>query len=134
MILENDVLFALLNKRDPNHAVARAIFEKLMRKELEVEVSSAALLEMELIYKSRGREEQLEKDISAIAAIPGLRFLPLKPETVLTAIRLRNRYGLGFFDSHYAASALLTDGRILSFDEAYEEVEGIKRVDPRNLV
>ncbi|RLG44827.1 MAG: hypothetical protein DRN90_08380 [Thermoproteota archaeon] len=133
MMLENDVLFALLNKKDPNHEVARALFEKIMRREIEVEVSSAALLEMELIYKSRGREDQLERDVSAIAVIPGLRFLPANPETVLTAVRLRRKFGLGFFDSHHAATALLTDGKILSFDEAYEEVEGIERVDPGSL-
>jgi len=134
MILENDVLFALLNKKDPNYRVAKAVFEKLMRGELELEISSAALLEMELIYRSRGREDQLQRDVSALAAIPGLKFLPLTPEIVLTAISLRKRFGLSFFDSHYAATSLLTDGRILSFNGRYDDVEGLTRVRPSSII
>ncbi len=54
MLLENDVIFAYLNKADSNHSTAQRIFEKLRKNDLSFEVSSVSLVEMELIYRSEG--------------------------------------------------------------------------------
>ncbi|MEM4791109.1 MAG: PIN domain-containing protein [Thermofilum sp.] len=132
-LLENDVIFAYLNEYDPNHENAERIFEKLRRGELRVEISSISLLEMELIYRSEKREGRLLRDLAALAALPNVEYVPLTPDVALTSVYLRQTLNLSFFDSHYAATALNLDGKIISFDKAYEKVPGLTRIKPETL-
>ncbi len=134
MLIENDVIFAFLNKLDKNYSVARAIFKKIRDGELRVEVSSVSLLEMELIYRSEERESQLFKDLAALASFENITFIPLTPEIALTSVYIRRKWGLSFFDSHYAATALGLDRKIISFDVAYDRVEGLTRIDPKKVI
>jgi len=133
MLIENDLIFAFLNKLDKNYEIARRIFEKIRDGRLKVEVSSISLLEMELIYRSEKREDQLFRDLSALATFDNMEFIPLTPEIALTSVYLRQELGLSFFDSHYAATALKLDRKIISFDVVYEKVEGLRRIDPSKL-
>lgn len=133
-LLENDVIFAYLNRADSYHDVARKLFYKLKNEELTVEISSVSLLEMELVYKSRGIENRLLKDTAELIALPGAKYVPLTPKIVLLSAYLRKQYNLTFFDSHYAATALSLDRKIISFDRAYERVKGLARIDPKNIV
>ena len=134
MLIENDLIFAFLNKFDKNYRVAWKIFRKIRDGELRVEVSSVSLIEMELIYRSEGRESQLFRDLAALVSFKNILFIPLTPEIALTSVYLRQELGLTFFDSHYAATALKLDRKIISFDKVYDGIEGLKRIDPRDLV
>jgi predicted nucleic acid-binding protein len=58
-LVENDVVFAYLNEYDPNHAIAERIFQKLQNGEVNVEISSVSLIEMELVYRSEKMEDKL---------------------------------------------------------------------------
>ena len=131
-LMENDVIFAYMNESDENHQAAVKIFQKLREGKLRVDISGITLLEMELIYRSQRRESELLKVMSALLSLPNVGFIPLTPEIVITSIRLREKIGLSFFDSHHAATALYLDGRIISFDEAYDKVPGLVRMDPRS--
>lgn len=131
--IENDVIFAYLNESDINFKVAERLFGKLKAGSLTVSISSVALVEMELIYRSERKEDALLRDMAALASLPHTHFEPLTPEVVLSAVFLRQTYDLGFFDSHYAATALNLDRRILSFDRAYDRIKGLKRIDPAKL-
>ena len=131
-LMENDVIFAYMNESDENHQAAVKIFQKLREGKLRVDISGITLLEMELIYRSQRRESELLKVMSALLSLPNVGFIPLTPEIIITSIRLREKIGLSFFDSHYAATALYLDGRIISFDEAYDKVPGLVRMDLRS--
>ncbi|MCD6562810.1 MAG: PIN domain-containing protein [Thermoproteales archaeon] len=134
MLIENDLIFAFLNKYDKNYTVAYEIFKKIKNGELKVEASSISLLEMELIYKSENRESQLFRDLAALASFENIKFIPLTPEITLASVYIRQETGLSFFDSHYAATALSLDRKILSFDKSYENVEGLIRIDPKDII
>jgi predicted nucleic acid-binding protein len=132
-LIENDVIFAYLNELDPNFSVAERIFRKISSGSISVSISSVALVEMELIYRSENREEALLRDMVALAALPNATFESLTPNVALSAVYLRQTFGLSFFDSHYAATALNLDQAILSFDHSYEIVKGLKRLDPARI-
>lgn len=132
-LLENDVIFAYLNEYDPNHAVAEGIFRKLEKGEIDLEVSSVSLIEMELIYRSEGVEGRLLKDLAAMAALPHVDYIALTPDVAVASVYLRQTLNLTFFDSHYAAAALNMDRKIISFDRAYDGVPGLKRVEPDSV-
>ena len=132
-LLENDVIFAFLNEYDPNHTTAEKVFQKLRSGEATVEISSVSLIEMELIYRSERMEDRLLKDLAAVAALPNVRYVPLTPDIAVASAYLRQTLNLSFFDSHYAATALNLDRRILSFDQSYDKVYGLTRVDPATI-
>ena len=132
-LLENDVIFAYLNENDPNHATAEMIFQKLQNGEVSLEISSVSLMEMELIYKSEGMESKLLKDLAAIAALPHTKYVALTPDIAVASVYLRQTLNLTFFDSHYAATALSLDRKVISFDQAYDRVPGLTRIKPDAL-
>lgn len=132
-LLENDVIFAYLNEYDPNHSVAERIFKKIQNGKLTVHISSVSLIEMELIYRSEKMEEKLLKDLAALAALPNVKYVPLTPDTAVASVYLRQTLDLTFFDSHYAATALSLDRKIISFDIAYDKVPGLTRIKPDNI-
>jgi predicted nucleic acid-binding protein len=60
------------------------------------------------------------------------RVLPVTPETVVAALRARDRWGLEFFDAQiWAAAALNGVSTVLSEDFAHgTELGGVSFVDP----
>lgn len=129
-LLENDTLFAFLDKNDARHGAARRVFAKLEKGELSVEASSVALIEMELVYRSEQIEGRLLEDLAAVATLPNVRYVAFTPDVAVASAYIRDSQGLSFFDSHYAAAALGLDGKIISFDRAYDKVPGLTRMDP----
>ncbi|MCW4035582.1 MAG: PIN domain-containing protein [Candidatus Bathyarchaeota archaeon] len=132
-LLENDVIFAYLNELDPHHEAAERIFTRLQEGELTLDTSSVSLVEMELIYRSEGRGEDLLAHLSAIAALPSVKYAPLTPDLVIAGVYLRQTHALTFFDSNYAANALNLDRQIISYDRAYDKVPGLTRIDPETI-
>jgi len=132
-LLENDVIFAYLNEYDPEHAIAENIFRKLRDGETSVEISSISLIEMELIYRSERMEDKLLKDLAAVAALPNVEYIVLTPDIAVASVYLRRTLNLTFFDSHYAATALSLDRKIISFDQAYDKVPGLTRIKPHTV-
>ncbi len=132
-LLENDLVFAYLNEYDMKHPVAERIMEKLRTGEAHVEISSVSLIEMELIYRSERMENRLLRDLAALAALPNTRYIPLTPDIAVASTYLRQTLNLTFFDSHYAATALNLDGKIISFDQAYDSIPGLTRVEPDTI-
>ncbi|MGB9895954.1 MAG: type II toxin-antitoxin system VapC family toxin [Thermoproteota archaeon] len=132
-LLENDVIFAYLNEYDSNHTIVERIFQKLKDGEINVEISSVSLLEMELIYRSEKMEDKLLKDLAAIAALPHVKYVALTPDIAVASVYLRQTLNLTFFDSHYAATALNLDGKNISFDQAYDRVPGLTRIKPDTI-
>jgi len=132
-LLENDTIFAYLNNYDPNHAIAERIFQKLQTGEIKVEISSVSLIEMELIYRSEKREGKLLEHLAAIAALPNVKYVALTPDVTVASVYLRQTLNLTFFDSHYAATALNLDRKVISFDQAYDKVPGLTRIKPETI-
>jgi predicted nucleic acid-binding protein len=132
-LLENDVIFAYLNEYDSNHTIAERIFQKLQNGKLNVEVSSVSLIEMELIYRSEKMEDKLLKDLAAITILPNVKYIALTPDIAVASVYLRQTFNLTFFDSHYAATALNIDRKIMSFDEAYDKVPSLTRIKPDTI-
>ncbi|MFX0185542.1 MAG: type II toxin-antitoxin system VapC family toxin [Candidatus Hodarchaeota archaeon] len=131
--LETDILFAFLNNKDKYHDVADKIFTEI-EAGLQINIPSSVLIEMELIYKSEGREEELTGHMVNLLALKGLNPVHLTPEVILLAITLRNDYNLSFFDSHHASTALQGDGILISTDQAFKEIKGLQLISPEEFI
>jgi len=131
-LIELDVLLAFINKSDRHHEVASRVIEGVITDE-SYNLSSVALIEMSLIYRSRSMELELEEDLRLLLSLFNGRTTQLTPLEAMRAVWIRREYDLSFFDSLHAASAMSLDSAIVSFDDVYDRVEGLRRIDPREL-
>ncbi|MCD6243805.1 MAG: PIN domain-containing protein [Candidatus Korarchaeota archaeon] len=129
-LIELDVLLAFINRSDRYHEVASRVIGAAISDE-SYHLSSVALIEMSLIYRSRSMELELEEDLRLLLSLFNGRTTQLTPLEAMRAAWIRRKYGLSFFDSLHAASAMSLDSAIVSFDEAYDGVEELRRIDPR---
>ena len=127
------MIFAFLNANDFHHNVANKLFSQI-ESGYEVGLPTSALIEMELIYKSNTREDDLASHVANLVAIPNITSLALTPKTILLSITLREDYNLSFFDSHHAATALENDGKIISTDQDFKKVPNLELVDPEDCL
>ncbi len=127
------MLFAFLNSNDKHHNIATRIFTEI-ESGYQIHIPSSVLLEMELIYKSEGREGDLTEHMVNLLAIKGLNPVPLTPEVILLAISLRQDYNLSFFDSHHVSASLQDDGVLISTDKAFRSIKGLNLLTPHDFI
>ncbi len=132
-VVELDMLVALVNRHDRFHKLADELFAKVAAGKVRVAVAASALVEYELLLRSRGYpEKDVRRDLRAFKEL--LPDVPLSSDVVVIASEMREEYGLTYFDSLHAASALVLDGVIVSMDRDYEGVKGLKAVKPEEFL
>ncbi len=100
--------------------------------ELELNLKTGNIL----IEERRATLEDIAKfftDLNQLLSLYKLSVFPLTCEQIAKAANLRKKYNLTFYDSHHAASAMLYDSKIISTDNTYNSVIGLKRINPYTL-
>jgi predicted nucleic acid-binding protein len=138
MMIETDLLYAHVKSDDWLKPTAEKLMERIARGDLgSVSISREVL--HELYYVSMEECVSLDSYISRIVAltsIPNLKFLDTTSEIDILAATLMKQFNLtSIFDAYYAATTLnaVPDHTIISTDDVFDKVTGIKRKDPRNL-
>jgi predicted nucleic acid-binding protein len=138
MMIETDTLYAHVKTDDWLKSTADRLLRRIARGEFgPVFVSREAL--HELYYVSMEEGIPMETYISRIAALTALdniKYLETTVEIDILAATIMKQFNLkSIFDAYYAATALnaVPDRTIISTDEVFNRVTGLKRVDPRNL-
>ncbi len=95
-------------------------------------VPDTALIEFELVLRARNiSSEDIKKALYAVHLILsgyGVRYIKtIDLELLAIHLELMEEYGLTYFDSLIAASALRIDG-IISDDRDFDKVEGLNRI------
>ena len=134
-IIELDLLIAFINKADKHHSIADKIFQKIKNNKLKnIHIAVSALLEYELVHKSKGyKEDEIKEDLKLFQKYPNLNEAPITTQTLIKAIELRKTYNLTYFDSLHAATAIQTDKKIISTDTIYDEIPQLKRINPYKI-
>jgi predicted nucleic acid-binding protein len=135
-VIELDMLIAFVSAADSLHDDADRLFQQIRDGRLtRVRVATSALLEYELLLRSRGVEDaEIAEDVLAYSTYPNLAEEPLDSNKLVLAQQLRDQYRLTYFDSLHCAAALLFDRTIIGTDSAYDAVAQIRRTDPRTLL
>ncbi|MGB9728720.1 MAG: type II toxin-antitoxin system VapC family toxin [Thermoprotei archaeon] len=137
-MIETDLLYAFVKKKDWLKNTAEKIMMKIVDGEFGIVYTSRECLH-ELYYISREEGISLDEYIAraaALTAIKNLKFLDTTYEIDLLALTLMKQYNLkSIFDAYYAATALnqVEDHTIISTDNVYDTIPGLKRIDPRKL-
>jgi len=134
-IIELDMLLAYTNKKDRLHRIASRIFASISEGTFEgAYVASSAYIEYELVSKSMGVPAiQIARELKTFQFFPNLHEHVLSLSIILKASSLRDLYSMTFFDSLHAATALEYEGSIISVDRAYDNVEGLTRIEPSSV-
>ncbi len=127
-LIETDLLYSFLNANDINHTFANNIILQVNSGDLAVKFSSVSLIELQLIYKSKNIEYEFELDLVELQRIKNIEWALLDTISSLTAIYLRKKYDLSFFDSLHIGIAINLDKQIISQDKEYDRITGLKRI------
>ena len=127
MYLDADVLLAILKPTD--------WLKPYVKIELidAPKTSALAVIEAEIVL---AREYDRKNVLQVIDKIESLKIeiLELDKETLKQSTILLKKYPrLNIFDSVHAGFAALKKEKVLSTDHIFDTIEGIERVDPRNL-
>ena len=134
LLIETDVLLAVLNRTDPANLLARKVLEQDA-----LLLSPFSLLEVNLLARAGKLEIKnfagFAKDLAQLLSARSIRTLNDRPEYHSEARHLESAFRLTFFDSLHSAVAKVQREVIVSFDRAYDRLakEGIKRLDPKDL-
>ncbi|RLI89985.1 MAG: hypothetical protein DRO65_03605 [Candidatus Altiarchaeales archaeon] len=127
-VADTEVLFALRPTDRKHHAVI-----KLLRTLPNVVVPDTALLEFELVLRGKGLPDgdvmkalELIKRILGQLGISQVKTLDI--DLLIQHNKIMMDYGLSFFDSLIAASALSLDKVVISDDRDFDKVPGLKRI------
>jgi len=137
-MIESDMLYAHVKTDDWLKPTAEKLVRRIARGDFGVVFTSREVLH-EIYYVSMEEGLALEAYISrlaALTALPNLKYLDTTSEIDILAATLMKQFKLSsIFDAYYAATALnaVPDHTIASTDETFDNVTGIKRVDPRTL-
>jgi predicted nucleic acid-binding protein len=138
VIIETDLLYAHVKSEDLLKPIADNLLRRIARGEFGVVSASREALH-ELYYVSMEEGVPLETYISRIAALTALeniKYIETSVEIDILAATVMRQFNLkSIFDAYYAATALyaVPDHTIISTDEVFDKVTGLKRVDPRNI-
>ena len=134
-VIELDMLIAFVNPLDKHHTIASDLFMKIRDRRIKnVSTAASAYLEYQLVHKSRGYgESEIRRDLEMFRVFPNIGERNLSLNTLIQASEFREKYGLSFFDSMHAATAVLADQKIISKDQTYERITGLVRLDPQEL-
>ena len=131
ILIESDLLLAVIKKEDGLKPVAERILEKIDLGELKgVYASTAALQEVIFWFYNRKLLSELAKAANVLSHLRNVEWIAITPDVCLTASLLINEYNASPFDAYHAATAIPRDKTILSTEHIYDKIKGITRIDP----
>ncbi len=132
VMIETDILIALSSKTDKHHNEVKRLLEKLK----VIKLSPHSLTELDLLITSKNlivKSPDFYNALKAVFAYYGVSIMASRPNHFARAWTLRRKYGLTFFDSLHAATAMEEDETLVSFDRKYMEVEELKYEHPSSI-
>ncbi len=132
MLIETDVLLALASREDKHH---REVVDFIKRSKA-LSLSPYSLLETDLLIKSGSIEVDVRafyESLTDLLEYYEIRVVEPHPSHFARAWILRREYGMTYFDSLHASVALLEGIPIVSYDEVYSDIKGLKRMRPKEV-
>jgi len=138
-MIETDILYAFVKKSDWLKPVADRLMWMIKEDRFgDVAASRESIHELYYVSMEEGATlDEFMTRVAALTSIGNLEFLATTVEIDLLAISIMRQYKFtSLFDAYHAATTLnqVPDHTLISTDEVFDRVPGLKRVDPRTLV
>jgi len=127
-VADTDLLFAL-NPRDKKHKNALRVISSVRG----IKVPDTALLEFVVVLKARGRSaKDIREAVNALKDIFEIYLIKevktIDTDLIVRQAEIEEKYGLTFFDSLIASSALKLDKTVISDDKAFDKIPELRRI------
>ena len=132
VLIETDILLALISRTDRHHVCTVKFLESLGG----VKLSPYSLIEVDLLIESGNIKVKLPDFYSALEEVFSyymIENIPPKPSHFIKSREFRKEYGLTYFDSLHAAVAFVENELLISYDKIYRDVKEIKYRSPRDF-
>lgn len=132
-LIETDLILALASSTDKHHKEA----VKLIKKVKPLKLSPYALIELDLLIlsgKLKAEIPEFYRGLSEVLSYYGLEVISPTPKHVAKSWELRERYGITYFDSLHAATAIIENETLVSYDRTYSNVEGLRYLSPEEAL
>lgn len=138
-LIETDIIYSLLFRKDTHNRLAHQLLEKTLSEGVPIAVSTLALVELDLTTKSNpvvfsGPKTEVFERLTKNCRQYGVEELSISTADAIQSICFREKYGLTFFDSYYAAQAHTTQCTLVSFDKVYSKVKEITHKTPEEIL
>ena len=139
MLIESDMFIAHMKREDWLKNYATKIFTAVEEGRLTgIVASSEVFHEIYYVFSDYAPLSVIIGNQAKLAALENITFVDATREIYLSALDLMNNYNIpSIFDAIYAATVLtdkVPDKKIISTDSVYDRIQGITRVDPREMV
>lgn len=137
-MIETDIIYAYVKTEDWLKNTAEKLIRRISKGEFGTVYASREVFH-EMYYVSQQEGVSIDEYISRVAALTAIEnivSLETTSEIDLLALALMKQYRFkSIFDAYYAATALnqVPDHSIVSTDTVFDNVAGIKRIDPREI-
>ena len=127
-VADTDLLFAL-NPRDKKHKNALRVISSVRG----IKVPDTALLESVVVLKARGRSAgEIREAVNALKDIFEIYLIKevktIDTDLIVKQAEIEEKYGLTFFDSLIASSALKLDKTVIADDKAFDKIPELRRI------
>jgi len=131
-VLDTEVLFAL-NPRDPKHSDALKLLSKLKKDGRKILVPDTATFEFQIVLRSINKSPSIIKTSilalrKAIEINGGGEVNTISSDLFASQCEIEEKHELTYFDSLMAASTLRLDSELVSDDDVFDRVPGIRRI------
>ncbi len=127
MYLDTDIILALVKKTDwlKPHINLKAL--------TDIKTSTFTVIEAELvIQREYGRD--FIKDVLETVRNSKIKLLPLTEKVIEKSKELLSKHeNLNIFDSVHAAFCIIENDTLISTDNIFPKISGLKYMDPRDL-
>jgi hypothetical protein len=138
VLIENDMILVYYKKKDHLKPIADRLFSKIKQGKLgKVLIPSIFSVELYYILRNIIGIASVRDINSHLITFPNLSIIPSTIDHQIGALFLMDNYQLtSIFDAIYASVALSNeypDKIIISSDQIYDRVEGLKRLNPNDV-
>lgn len=135
ILIESDLLLAVLKKEDRLKPAAEKILEKIDAGQIKgIYASTAVIQEVIFWFYNRQLLSELARVVNVLSHLRNVEWVAITPEVCLTASLLISEYNTSPFDAYHLATAILRDKTILGNEHVYDKIKGITRIDPAEFV
>lgn len=133
VILDTDIILAAASKTDKHHNEATYIIRNVKL----LTISPYVFIELDWLIRLNKLKVILPdfyKALDQIIQFYSISIAPIKPVHMSIAQKIREIYGLTYFDSLHAAVAITENDVLLSYNQVYSRVTELKYIHPSKML
>jgi len=133
VLIETDIILALASAGDKHHREAVEVVRSIK----PLRLSPYALVELDLLILSGRIEVRIPEFYEGLAntlIYYGIEVVKPSPKHFEKAWKLRERYGLTYFDSLHASTAIVENEVLVSYDRIYSNVKELRCITPQEAL